>query len=160
MDKEYYQKYNKTKKRQKWTKNYYADNKDKFVENAKKWRENNPKRRKEIKKKAAKKYYLKNRDRIRDRQKVLARENRVKCLEYYGGKPPRCNCCGENEIKFLTIDHVDNNGAEHRKEIFSNGRSGNIIQWLIRNDYPAGFQVLCYNCNCAKGFWGKCPHED
>lgn len=23
----------------------------------------------------------------------------------------------------------------------------------------AGGKLLCHNCNCAKGFYGKCPHE-
>lgn len=35
----------------------------------------------------------------------------------------------------------------------------NIPWWLRRNNYPNGFQVLCHNCNMAKGFYGKCPHQ-
>ena len=31
--------------------------------------------------------------------------------------------------------------------------------WMIKNNFPKGFQVLCHNCNLAKGFYGKCPHE-
>jgi hypothetical protein len=30
----------------------------------------------------------------------------------YGG---RCACCGEFERDFLTLDHVNNDGAEHRR---------------------------------------------
>ena len=25
--------------------------------------------------------------------------------------------------------------------------------------YPPGYQVLCHNCNLAKGFYGSCPHQ-
>lgn len=30
-------------------------------------------------------------------------------------------------------------------------------RWLEANGYPAGFQVLCANCNMAKQS-GGCPH--
>ena len=29
----------------------------------------------------------------------------------------------------------------------------------IKNNFPKGFQILCHNCNIAKGHYGKCPHE-
>jgi len=32
--------------------------------------------------------------------------------------------------------------------------------WLKRNYFPTGFQLLCHNCNLAKGFYGKCPHDE
>lgn len=67
-----------------------------------------------------------------------------------------CACCGESERAFLQIDHIDGNGAEHRKTI---GRGAyQIYAWLKRNEYPEGFQVLCANCNWAKHFQGACPH--
>jgi hypothetical protein len=53
---------------------------------------------------------------------------------------------------------MQNDGAEHRKQI---GKSTNIYRWLIREKYPTGFQVLCFNCNCGKAFnKGTCPHEE
>ena len=33
------------------------------------------------------------------------------------------------------------------------------LEWLKRNDYPPGFQVLCHNCNWAKHALGRCPHQ-
>ena len=73
----------------------------------------------------------------------------------YGGK---CACCGESRICFLTIDHTDNTGAQHRRS-----GAAHIYRWLKVNNYPnSGFQVLCYNCNCAKQFaehGERCPHE-
>jgi hypothetical protein len=27
------------------------------------------------------------------------------------------------------------------------------------NEFPDGFQVLCHNCNLAKGYYGECPHN-
>lgn len=40
--------------------------------------------------------------------------------------------------------------------------SHELNHWIIRNDFPDGFQVLCHNCNFAKGKKGNnnmCPHE-
>ena len=38
----------------------------------------------------------------------------------------------------------------------------NLMHWIIVNNFPKGFQVLCTNCNFAKGIVrnnNKCPHE-
>ena len=87
------------------------------------------------------------------------RKVRFLVLQHYSSPVPFCACCDEKEYQFLTIDHVDNDGAEHRKLIGLRGRGGNIYHWLKRNGFPPGFQVLCYNCNCSKGFYGECPHK-
>ncbi len=81
------------------------------------------------------------------------------CIQAYGG--PTCNCvgCDETRFEFLTIDHVDDNGAEHRRT-FANGNGGfSFYLWLKRQKFPPGFQVLCMNCNFAKGAYGYCPHN-
>lgn len=79
---------------------------------------------------------------------------RDEVLEEYGG--PTCVCCGETQKEFLEIDHVNGDGAAHRREI---GR-GNFYSWLKKNNFPPSFQVLCRNCNGAKGQDGCCPHHD
>jgi len=33
-----------------------------------------------------------------------------------------------------------------------------MYKWLVANDFPPGFQVLCANCNMAKDRPGGCPH--
>ena len=35
-----------------------------------------------------------------------------------------------------------------------------LNSWLKKNDYPDGFEVLCWNCNLTKGSFGHCPHEE
>lgn len=92
------------------------------------------------------------------KQKQQDYQRRVKraALEAYGGV--KCACCGEAEFLFLTIDHVNNDGATHRREIGSAGSS--FYRWLKNNGYPPGFQVLCYNCNCGRNANnGTCPHH-
>lgn len=70
----------------------------------------------------------------------------------YGG---RCACCGEDDWRFLTVDHTHSNGAEHRKM-----RHGKIYSFLKQHNFPQGpYQLLCMNCNWAKGIYGRCPHE-
>ena len=84
------------------------------------------------------------------------RKVRTLALEAYGG---RCACCGEGTPEFLSIDHVNNDGEAHRRELKGYGRA--IYQWLKRNGYPQDgrFQLLCHNCNMAKGLYGGCPHR-
>lgn len=73
-----------------------------------------------------------------------------------------CACCGETEIEFLTIDHINNNGSMHRKEVGIIGGGSEFYRWLTENSFPEGFQTLCMNCNFAKGKTnnnGVCPHQ-
>lgn len=84
---------------------------------------------------------------------------REKVLQNYGYK---CVCCGEQHREFLALDHINNDGAKQRRLIFGmKGRSYNpsdFCNWLIKNNYPDNIQILCHNCNCAKQFYGVCPH--
>lgn len=79
---------------------------------------------------------------------------RISALLAYGWS---CACCGEDRYEFLVIDHVNGGGNKHRNEI---GGGHLIYYWLADNDYPQGFQVLCQNCNSARGHYGYCPHEE
>jgi hypothetical protein len=68
-----------------------------------------------------------------------------------------CACCGESDIRFLTIDHIHNDGAKHRKQ-FNTGGGYMFYARMIKNGFPEGLQTLCWNCNCAKHIYGECPH--
>jgi hypothetical protein len=84
---------------------------------------------------------------------------KIKVFIHYGGNPPKCACCGEENILFLTIDHINNNGSFHRK-IVKKKAGFTFYRWLIKNGFPEGYQVLCWNCNLGKYFnHGVCPHE-
>lgn len=103
-------------------------------------------------------YYLESQRKSREqryRQTINHKLNkRLMVLHHYGGTPPKCTCCGETIIEFLTIDHINEDGAKHRRKLKSN-----IENWLIKNDYPDGFQILCRNCNWGKHYNGECPHK-
>lgn len=65
-------------------------------------------------------------------------------LTHYGNGKSRWVVCGYSDISALSIDHINGNGTQHRKEV------KNIYYWLRGNDYPAGFQTLCMNCQWVK----------
>ncbi len=71
-------------------------------------------------------------------------------------------CCGETTLLFLSIDHINEDGAEHRRALISQGHGPAFIYyWLRDNDFPAGFQVLCMNCQFGKSHSPEriCPHQ-
>lgn len=102
-----------------------------------------------------------------ERHKQCNRDNerRIKDAVFaaYGGY--KCACCPETTKQFkefLTIDHIDNDGAKHRKEIASGKNCGGkkTYAWLYKNNFPKGFQVLCMSCNFGKARnGGVCPHK-
>jgi Ser-tRNA(Ala) deacylase AlaX len=134
--------------------------------NEKKWREQNP----ELMRAKRKRYAEKHGDKIRAYQRKYRRKNpkrykaitkryreklKLEILTHYGGDPPKCACCGESTIEFLTIDHIKGGGYRHRRRII-----GNIYTWLKKNDFPKEFRVLCMNCNFSIGKYGYCPHKN
>jgi hypothetical protein len=60
----------------------------------------------------AKEYYEKNKSRISAKHRARYGSHKQQVLDYYGSS---CECCGEKEPLFLTVDHVKNDGHLHRK---------------------------------------------
>ena len=72
-----------------------------------------------------------------------------------------CMCCGENNEKFLTLDHINNDGFIERKSGEYRGGGISFHIWLRKKKYPSHIQILCWNCNSGKRVNnGICPHED
>jgi len=86
------------------------------------------------------------------------RELREKIISHYSNGLNKCECCGENHFEFLQIDHLNGNGEIHRKEIKRSAGEA-FYTWLIKNNYPDGYRVLCSNCNQSLGMYGYCPHK-
>jgi len=81
---------------------------------------------------------------------------------------PCCRCCGLNShIEFLSLDHIGGRKKmDSELELVKAGYSSKfkihqLMLWIIKNNFPIGFQILCLNCNFAKGHSkdNKCPHE-
>ena len=61
-----------------------------------------------------------------------------------------CVCCESTQN--LQLDHIvpwDESSREPRG-------STDLYHWLVKNDFPLGFQVLCRTCNAAKGRKERC----
>jgi hypothetical protein len=105
---------------------------------------------------------------------VIYVTNRLNILSHYSkhisnSNIPCCNCCGENShVDFLAIDHIaGKNQMDSEPKLIKLGYSSKLkgkglINWIMENNYPKGFQILCHNCNVAKGLIGNnniCTHE-
>jgi hypothetical protein len=86
------------------------------------------------------------------------RYDRLK-TQVFNGYGNICACCQLDDVRFLSIDHVLNNGAHERKVLKL--RSGEeLLRRIIRESFPPTSQLLCFNCNFAKGLnGGICPHK-
>ena len=77
---------------------------------------------------------------------------RVEVFTHYGDGKLACVGCGFSDTRALTLDHINNNGAEERKGKwgrFINGGVG-LYRRLRKEGYPLGYQTMCYNCNLIK----------
>ena len=89
-------------------------------------------------------------------KKQYCRKMKILAINHYEGK---CACCGETHIEFLAIDHSNGEGCKWRKEMKITGGLA-MYRWLINNNFPEGFRVLCHNCNQSMGMFGYCPHQN
>lgn len=80
------------------------------------------------------------------------RKLRLTILAAYGNK---CVCCGEAREEFLTIDHINGDGADERRRI-----TIPLYAWIKKQNFPKDkYRLLCWNCNCSIGRYGYCPHQ-
>ena len=113
---------------------WYSKNKEKAIARSTAWRK-------------------KNKDRSNELQRKRLARVRLEVLSWYAKGIPECACCGEKEDQFLSIDHINGRTKEEKKRM-----GYNLYCYLIKNPIDPNLQVLCHNCNLAKGFYGKCPH--
>ena len=159
-------------KRNAYARQWHEKNREKLYITQKAWRDSHREHILQNKKE----YYQKNREKILEREKERYNEKRgnpkyiAKHREYgrkhrqkirdiviahYGGDSPHCMCCGETTLQFLTVHHINGDGAAHRRSI---GNSG-LYEWIIKHNYPTGLELQCWNCNLASYQYGICPHK-
>lgn len=126
-----------------------------------KWMKDNPGKRKEYEDRHREKNGLKinayqrkyRKDTGYDRIRNRAIRERV--IEKYGGK---CACCGEMIFQFLSFDHKEGRGRQHREKILQETKQKFVV-WLDKNPKQEDIQLLCHNCNLSLGHYGFCPHN-
>jgi hypothetical protein len=66
-----------------------------------------------------------------------------------------CWRCGEELIEVLTVGHINQDGAREKKE------HGNSLFSRILSGKRSceDLKIECWNCNCAKYYYGKYPDE-
>jgi hypothetical protein len=91
----------------------------------------------------------------RESQARTRKRRRDELVEAYGGK---CSCpkCPETNSAFLTLEHTNGDGKEHRKELGSH-----TYEDLRRRGWPQdGYTLLCWNCNAMTRHGRTCPHME
>lgn len=101
-----------------------------------------------------KRYRENNVAKFKEYHKKRQQEMKKKIVSFYSNGECVCACCGEKNIEFLSVDHIKGDGNLHRKEI-----GQGLYTWLIKNNMPEGFRILCMNCNHSYGHYNMCPHN-
>ena len=72
-----------------------------------------------------------------------------------------CECCGETQRDMLTLDHINGDGAEQRRE--NKGKAGKMLAVHLRaRGWPdQHLRVLCQSCNMSARYshTGTCSHQ-
>lgn len=150
---EYQREYNQRKERKK-----------KIRETTSKWRKT--KRGREKMREYQERRRMKDPEKIREIKKRSYEKLKREVLSHYSNGKLECACCGERIYKFLTLDHIRGfkNSLDYKECRRKNGKrkaNAQIYAWLRKNNFPPGYQVLCYNCNLgAARNGGICPHEE
>lgn len=70
-----------------------------------------------------------------------------------------CVNCGESRIELLVLDHIFDDGAQHRAELGCSGGTP-FYRKMKKQGWPQGrLQVLCSNCNSTKQARGYMPRQ-
>ena len=90
-----------------------------------------------------------NRARVNEMNCIARRNLRKEATIAYGSK---CVCCDETCCEFLTIEHVTGHATKKIQIHMELAR-------LKKAGWPThDIQLLCFNCNSARGIYGTCPH--
>jgi hypothetical protein len=161
-------------------KSKYAENPEKYKKQSRLWRIKNPDKVKDIQKnfyhnnkEASKikfqKWVKDNYERYQRQQKEYNKlhskekqkyhqDRRLLVLNHYSkvlsnSNKPICRFCGLVGIDFLHVDHIDGVTDEDKQRKIR--ASSKLIQYILDENFPKRFQILCGNCNWLKHFESK-----
>jgi hypothetical protein len=132
------------------SKDWYLKNKERSGQLTKQWALDNKERKRFLNKR----WIQNNRERYNASKYVYRDRLKIAVLSHYAGGKPVCRNCGIDDVDVLCIDHINDDGSKHRKELKISGRtySGGYSTYaaLQMAGCPVGLQVLCANCNLKK----------
>ena len=76
-------------------------------------------------------------------------KEKLKLFLMYGDK---CQMCGFSDMRALSLDHINNNGNEERKNLGERG----VYRRAKSQHMPNEYQILCMNCQFIK----RSMHEE
>lgn len=93
------------------------------------------------------------------RRHAAQRHQRLK-TDMFNAYGNACACCGETERGFLSVDHVQNDGADERRAFGRGGATMRVYALAKELGYPKDrYRLLCFNCNMGRQLnGGTCPH--
>jgi hypothetical protein len=154
----------KSKTRKRWEKyqaNLPAEKKrkiyEKCIEHNRKWYASLSPQEKEKQKERMRQRYrnLTPEQHIKERERFRQYRETVKfaIINHYSNGTMKCAKCGYSDIRALCIDHINGGGRKHAIKLRKMGT--NLYPWLIKQNFPIGYQVLCANCNNIKKIENK-----
>ncbi len=94
-------------------------------------------------------YHATHKQEAKEWNREYHQRQRTIVLDSYGGK---CACCGYSDVSkrvrglgYLQIDHIAGGGRKMRYLGYGYG----LYRYLIKNNFPSGYRVLCGACNAA-----------
>lgn len=158
----------RSEKKQAYDRRYFQEHKEELSAKNREYMQTHPEQRKkkvqrdllrrktlpEVAKRArecSSKWRQRNPDKVAEAQANWKYKIKVEVLSHYGNGGLACVSCGFSDIRALTLDHINNNGAEERRanKVVKSGGTW-LYQWLRRQGYPGGYQTLCMNCQFIK----------
>lgn len=124
-----------------YTKNYYEENKEKIRNTANLWYKDNKE-----KGKGNSARWIKENPKKTKSYKISLKLSALKMIN----EKVECAICGEKNLKYLTVDHIKNDGAKYRKLRGNENFYSKLIKNKISEEELNFLQILCWNCNCSK----------
>jgi hypothetical protein len=100
--------------------------------------------------------FLEKRSKLNKQANERNRKIKIKVLEYYSNGELKCANPYHihNEViinpTLLTIDHINGDGYKEKGKHGRRIGGSAFYRKLLRQNFPDGFQVLCWNCQAYK----------
>ena len=103
-----------------------------------------PSKDKAIANSVAAKYRANNKEAVNERFRQQRLRVKKAVFEAYGGF--KCAGCGELDQLVLTLDHINQDGANHKMACGKRYAGHHLYRKLLADGLPDGYRVLCANC--------------